>query len=89
MPYMLQNQKSKKLKIGKNLLELYEFEGYTLVKVIKDINELQCIYPSYKNQILYEEKAKELFNSNLSNEEKKQKALEIINEFIKKVTREN
>ena len=85
MPYMLKNQKC----IKHNNRFLYPFEEYTFIKITKGINRLHCLYPSYKNQILYEEKAKELFNSDLSNEEKKQKALKIINEFIKKVIEEN
>lgn len=85
MPYMLQNQKC----IKRNNRILYPFEEYAFIKIIKGINKLHCLYPSYKTQILYEEKAKELFNSDLSNEEKKQKALKIINEFIKKVIEEN
>lgn len=85
MPYMLQNQKH----IKRNNRILYPFEEYAFVKITKGINKLHCLYPSYKTQILYEEKAKELLNSNLSNEEKKQKALEIINEFIEKVIKEN
>lgn len=87
MNYMLRNQKTKKLKIYKNLLEIYKFGNYALVKVIKGINELQCYYPSYYQQVYYEEKAKEIFQSNLSDTEKKQKQLEIINQFIKTVTK--
>ena len=85
MPYMLQKQK----RIKRNNRILYPFEKYAFIKITKGINRLHCLYPSYKTQILYEEKAKELFNSDLSNEEKKQKALEIINEFIEKVIKEN
>ena len=85
MPYMLHNQKC----IKRNNWILYPFEEYAFIKITKGINRLHCLYPSYKLQAIYEEKAKELFNSNLSNEEKKQKALEIINEFIKKVIKEN
>lgn len=85
MPYMLKNQKC----IKRNNRILYPFEKYAFIKITKGINKLHCLYPSYKTQILYEEKAKELFNSDLSDEEKKQKALEIINEFIEKVVKEN
>jgi hypothetical protein len=85
MPYMLKNQKC----IKRNNRILYPFEEYAFIKITKGINKLHCLYPSYKTQILYEEKAKELFNSDLSNEEKKQKSLEIINEFIEKVIKEN
>lgn len=85
MHYMLQNQKC----IKRNNRILYHFEEYAFIKITKGINRLHCLYPSYKTQILYEEKAKELFNSNLSDEEKKQKALKIINEFIEKVVKEN
>ena len=85
MPYMLHNQKC----IKRNDRILYHFEEYAFIKITKGINKLHCLYPSYKTQILYEEKAKELFNSDLSNEEKKQKALKIINEFIEKVIKEN
>lgn len=85
MPYMLRNQKC----IKRNNYILYTFEKYAFIKITKGINKLHCLYPSYKNQILYEEKAKELFNSDLSDEEKKQKALETINEFIEKVIKEN
>lgn len=83
MPYMLQNQKC----IKRNNRILYPFEKYAFIKITKGINKLHCLYPSYKTQISYEEKAKELFNSNLSDEEKKQKQLEIINQFIKAVTK--
>lgn len=85
MPCMLQSQKC----IKRNNRILYPFEKYAFIKITKGINKLHCLYPSYKTQILYEEKAKGLFNSNLSNEEKKQKALKIINEFIKQVIKEN
>ncbi len=85
MPYMLKNQKC----IKRNNRILYPFEEYAFIKITKGINKLHCLYPSYKTQILYEEKAKELFNSDLSDEEKKQKQLEIINEFIEKVIKEN
>ena len=85
MPYMLKNQKC----IKRNNRILYPFEEYAFIKITKGINKLHCLYPSYKTQILYEEKAKELFNSDLSDEENKQKALEIINEFIEKVIKEN
>lgn len=85
MPYMLNNQKC----IKRNNRISYHFEEYAFIKITKGINKLHCLYPSYKTQILYEEKAKKLFNSDLSNEEKKQKALEIINEFIEKVIKEN
>lgn len=85
MPYMLKNQKC----IKRNNRILYPFEEYAFIKITKGINRLHCLYPSYKTQILYEEKAKELFNSDLSDEEKKQKALKIINEFIEKVIKEN
>lgn len=85
MPYMLKNQKC----IKRNNRILYPFKKYAFVKITKGINKLHCLYPSYKLQVIYEEKAKELFNSDLSNEEKKQKALEIINEFIEKVVKEN
>lgn len=83
MPYMLKNQKC----IKRNNRILYHFEEYAFIKITKGINKLHCLYPSYKTQISYEEKAKELFNSNLSDEEKKQKQLEIINQFIKTVTK--
>ena len=85
MPYMLQNQKC----IKRNNQILYPFEEYAFIKITKGINKLHCLYSSYKLQVTYEEKAKELFNSNLSDTEKKQKQLEIINEFIKKVIKEN
>ena len=85
MPYMLKNQKC----IKRNNRILYPFEEYAFIKITKGINKLHCLYPSYKTQILYEEKTKKLFNLDLSDEEKKQKALEIINEFIKKVIEEN
>lgn len=85
MPYMLHNQKY----IKRNNRILYHFEKYAFIKITKGINKLHCLYPSYKLQVIYEEKAKKLFNSDLSNEEKKQKALKIINEFIKKVIEEN
>ena len=85
MPYMLQNQKY----IKRNNRILYPFEEYAFIKIAKGINKLHCLYPSYKTQILYEEKAKKLFSSDLSDEEKKQKTLKIINEFIKKVIEEN
>lgn len=39
--------------------------------------------------MIYEEKAKELFDSDLSDEEKKTKNIDLINEFIKKVVEEN
>lgn len=84
MPYMLKNQKC----IKRNNRILYPFEKYAFIKITKGINKLHCLYP-YKLQVTYEEKAKELFNSNLSDEEKKQKALEIINEFTEKVIKEN
>lgn len=85
MPYMLKNQKC----IKRKNQNIYPFEKYAFIKITKGINKLHCLYPSYKLQITYEEKAKELYNSDLSNEEKKQKALEIINEFIEKVVKEN
>lgn len=85
MPYMLHNQKC----IKRNNRILYPFEEYAFIKITKGISKLHCLYPSYKTQILYEEKAKELFNSNLSNEEKRQKQTNLINEFIKKVIEEN
>lgn len=83
MPYMLHNQKC----IKRNNRILYPFEKYAFIKITKGINRLHCLYPSYKTQILYEEKAKELFDSELSDTEKKQKRLEIINQFIKAVTK--
>lgn len=85
MPYMLKNQKC----IKRNNRILYPFEEYAFVKITKGINKLHCLYPSYKSQVIYEEKAKELFNSDLSNEEKEQKNKDLINEFIKKVIEEN
>lgn len=85
MPYMLKNQKC----IKRNNRILYPFEKYAFIKITKGINKLHCLYPSYRLQVYYEEKAKEIFQSNLSDTEKKQKALEIINEFIKKVIEEN
>lgn len=85
MPYMLHNQKC----IKRNNRILYHFEEYVFIKITKGINKLHCLYPSYRTQILYEEKTKELFNSNLSDEEKKQKNSDLINEFIKKVIEEN
>lgn len=80
MPYMLKNQKC----IKRNNLILYPFEKYAFIKIAKGINRLHCFYPSYKLQVICEEKAKELFNSNLSDEEKKTKNTDLINEFIKK-----
>lgn len=85
MPCMLHNQKFYK----KNNCILYPFKKYTFVKIVKEINRLHCLYPPYKLQVIYEEKAKELLNSNLSDEEKKQKNSDLIDEFIKKVIEEN
>ena len=85
MSYMLKNQKC----IKHNNQILYLFEKYAFVKITKGINKLRCLFPSYKSQVIYEEKAKELFNSNLSNEEKRQEQTNLINEFIKKVVEEN
>lgn len=85
MPYMLQNQQ----RIKHNNRILYPFKKYAFVKITKGINKLHCLYPSYKLQVIYEEKAKELFNSDLSDEEKRQKNSDLINEFIKKVVEEN
>lgn len=85
MPYMLQNQEC----IKHNNQILYTFEKYTFVKTIKGINKLKCLYPSYKLQVFYEEKAKKLFSSDLNDEEKRQKNSDLINEFIKKVIEEN
>lgn len=85
MPYMLKNQKC----IKRNNRIAYPFKKYALVKITKGINKLHCLYPSYKLQVTYEEKAKELFDSNLSDEEKRQKQTNLINEFIKKVIEEN
>lgn len=85
MPYMLKNQKC----IKRNNRILYPFEKYAFIKITKGINRLHCLYPSYKLQVIYEEKAKELFNSDLSDEEKRQKNSDLINEFIKKVVEEN
>lgn len=85
MPYMLKNQKC----IKRNNRILYHFEEYAFIKITKGINRLHCLYPSYKLQVIYEEKAKELFNSDLSDEEKNIKNLDLINEFIKKVIEEN
>lgn len=85
MPYMLKNQKC----IKRNNQILYPFKEYALVKITKEINRLHCLYPSYKTQVIFEEKAKELFNSDLNNEEKRQKQTNLINEFIKKVIEEN
>lgn len=65
------------------------FEKYAFVKITKGINKLLCLYPSYKLQVIYEEKAKELYNLGLSDEEKKTKNIDLINEFIKKVIEEN
>jgi len=85
MSYMLKNQKC----IKRNNRILYPFEKYAFIKITKGINRLHCLYPSYRTQVFYEEKAKELFNSNLSDEEKRQKNSDLINEFIKKVIEEN
>lgn len=85
MPYMLKNQKC----IKRNNRILYPFEEYAFIKIIKGINKLHCLFPSYKSQVIFEEKAKELFDSNLSDEEKRQKQTNLINEFIKKVIEEN
>lgn len=85
MPYMLKNQKC----IKRNNRILYHFEEYAFIKIIKGINKLRCLFPSYKSQVIFEEKAKELFDSNLSDEEKRQKQTNLINEFIKKVIEEN
>lgn len=85
MPYMLKNQKC----IKHNNRILYMFEKYAFVKITKGINKLHCLYPSYKLQVIYEEKAKELYNLGLSDEEKKTKNIDLINEFIKKVIEEN
>lgn len=85
MPYMLKNQKC----IKRNNRILYPFEKYAFIKITKGINKLHCLYPSYKLQVIYEEKSRELFNSNLSDEEKKTKNLDLINEFIKKIIEEN
>lgn len=88
MPYMLHNQKGKKVKINGSLLELYNFGSYALIKVIEGINELPCnYYPTYRQQVFYEEKARVLYITSLNDEEKKQKTLEIINQFIKVVTK--
>ena len=83
MPYMLKNQKC----IKRNNRILYPFEENAFIKITKGINKLKCLYPSYRLQVYYEEKAKEIFQSNLSDTEKKQKQLEIINQFIKAVTK--
>lgn len=85
MPCMLQNQN----RIKYNNQILYTFGKYAFVKITKGINKLHCLFPSYKLQVIYEEKAKELFNSNLSDEEKIQEQTNLINEFIKKVVKEN
>lgn len=85
MPYMLKNQKC----IKRNNRILYPFEKYAFIKITKGINRLHCLYSSYKLQVTYEEKAKELYNSDLSDEEKNIKKLDFINEFIKKVIEEN
>lgn len=85
MSYMLKNQKC----IKRNNRILYPFEKYAFIKITKGINRLHCLYPSYKLQVTYEEKAKELFDSDLSDEEKKTKNIDLINEFIKKVIEEN
>lgn len=85
MPYTLKNQKC----IKRNNLILYHFEKYAFIKITKGINRLHCLYPSYKLQVTYEEKAKKLYNSNLSDEEKRQEQTNLINEFIKKVIEEN
>lgn len=85
MPYMLQSQKC----VKHNNHILYKFGKYAFIKITKGINKLHCLYPSYKLQVTYEEKAKELFNSDLSDEEKKAKNIDLINEFIKKVIEEN
>lgn len=85
MTYMLKNQKC----IKHNNKVLYLFEKYAFIKITKGINRLHCLYPSYKTQVIFEEKAKELFNSDLNNEEKRQKQTNLINEFIKKVIEEN
>lgn len=85
MPYMLKNQKC----IKRNNRILYPFEKYAFIKITKGINKLHCLYSSYKLQVIYEEKSRELFNSNLSDEEKKTKNLDLINEFIKKIIEEN
>ena len=85
MPYMLKNQKC----IKRNNRILYPFKEYAFIKITKEINRLHCLYPSYKLQVIYEEKAKELYNSDLSDEEKTQKNIDLINEFIKKVIEEN
>ena len=85
MPYMLKNQKC----IKRNNRILYPFEKYAFIKITKGINRLHCLYPSYNLQVFYEEKAKELLNSDLSDEEKRQEQTNLINEFIKKVIEEN
>lgn len=85
MPYMLKNQKC----IKHNNQILYTFGKYAFVKILNGINRLHCLFPSYKLQVIFEEKAKELFDSNLSDEEKRQKQTNLINEFIKKVIEEN
>lgn len=85
MPYMLKNQKCIK---RKNQI-LYIFEKYAFVKIIKGINKLHCLFPSYKLQVIFEEKAKELLDSDLSDKEKRQEQTNLINKFIKKVIEEN
>lgn len=85
MPYMLKNQKCIK---RKNQI-LYIFEKYAFVKIIKEINKLHCLFPSYKLQVIFEEKAKELLDSDLSDKEKRQEQTNLINKFIKKVIEEN
>lgn len=85
MPYMLKNQKC----IKRNNRILYPFEKYAFIKITKGINKLHCLYPSYKLQVIYEEKSRELYNLGLSDEEKKTKNIDLINEFIKKVIEEN
>ena len=85
MPCMLQNQR----RIKRNNQILYAFEKYAFVKITNGINNLKCLFPSYKSQVFYEEKAKELFDSNLSDEEKRQEQTNLINKFIKKVIEEN
>lgn len=71
MPYMLKNQKC----IKRNNRILYPFEKYAFIKITKGINRLHCLYPSYKLQVAYEEKARKLLSSNLSDEEKKTKKI--------------
>ena len=85
MAYMLKNQEC----VKQNNQIIYKFGKYAFVKILNGINRLHCLFPSYKLQVIFEEKAKELLDSDLSNEEKKQKQTNLINEFIKKVVEEN